>query len=94
MRKITLPNGREVEATDVDFKSIKEDWNEYELEDGSVLKFKTIVSSIIRTDDYDPMTGDPVYQTRSTSVVRVKVPEEMKYVPKKQLKREEGVEVV
>ena len=94
MRKITLPDGREVEATDVDFKSIKEVWNEYELEDGSVLKFKTIVSRVVRTEDYDLMTGDPVYQIHSTNISRVKVPEEMKYIPKKQSKRVEGVEVV
>lgn len=94
MRKLILPSGREVEATDIDFKSIKEDWNEYELEDGSVLKFKTIISSIIRTEDYDLITGDPIYRTRSTSIVRVKVPENMKYVSKKQTKKKEGMEVV
>lgn len=79
--KVRLPNGREIEAMDVDFETIKEDWNEYKLEDGTVLKFKTIVSSIIRTEDYDPMTGDPVYHVRSTNILRVKVPEELKRLP-------------
>ncbi len=93
--KVRLPNGREIEAMDVDFETIKEDWNEYKLEDGTVLKFKTIVSSIIRTADYDPMTGDPVYHVRSTNILRVKVPEEMKRLPvtRKPGGKEEGVEV-
>ncbi|MCK4475908.1 MAG: hypothetical protein KAU16_04200 [Methanophagales archaeon] len=93
--KVRLPNGREIEAMDVDFETIKEDWNEYKLEDGTVLKFKTIVSSIIRTADYDPMTGDPVYHVRSTNILRVKVPEEMKRLPatKKPGGEGEGVEV-
>ena len=88
-----LPNGREIEAMDVDFETIKEDWNEYKLEDGTVLKFKTIVSSIIRTADYDPMTGDPVYHVRSTNILRVKVPEEMKRLPVTRKPGGEGVEV-
>ncbi|MCW7071256.1 hypothetical protein B6V00_02135 [ANME-1 cluster archaeon ex4572_4] len=79
--KVRLPNGQEIEAMDVDFETVKEDWNEYKLEDGTVLRFKTIVSSIIRTENYDPMTGDPVYHVRSTNVLRVKVPPEMKRLP-------------
>jgi len=93
--KVRLPNGRELGAMDVDFETIKEDWNEYTLEDGTVLKFKTVVSSIIRTDDYDPMTGDPVYHVRSTNILRVKVLPEMKRLPaaRKPGKVGEGVEV-
>jgi len=93
--KVRLPNGREIEAMDVDFETKKEDWNEYKLEDGTVLKFKTVVSSIIRTEDHDPMTGDPVYHVRSTNILRVKVPEELKRLPaaKKPGGEEEGVEV-
>lgn len=93
--KVRLPNGRELGAMDVDFETIKEDWNEYALEDGTVLKFKTVVSSIIRTEDYDPMTGDPVYHVRSTNILRVKVLPEMKRLPeaRKPGKVGEGVEV-
>ena len=94
--KVRLPNGREVEAMGVDFETVKEDWNEYKLEDGTVLKFKTVVSSIIRTEDYDPMTGDPVYHIRSTNILRANVPEEMKRLPSgagKPSEKEEGMEV-
>lgn len=93
--KVRLPNGSEVEATDVDFETIREDWNEYKLEDGTVLKFKTVVSSIVRTEDYDPMSGDPVYHVRSTNILRVKVPDELKRLPASRKSGEvvEGVEV-
>ena len=93
--KVRLPNGREIGAMDVDFETIKEDWNEYTLDDGTVLKFKTVVSSIIRTEDYDPMTGDPVYHVRSTNILRVKVKPEIKRLPaaRKHGKAGEGVEV-
>ncbi|MHC1611564.1 MAG: hypothetical protein ACXQTW_08265 [Candidatus Methanospirareceae archaeon] len=93
--KVRLPNGSEVEATDVDFETVKEDWNEYKLEDGTVLKFKTVVSSIIRTENYDPMTGDPIYHVRSTNILRVKVPDELKRSPASRKSGEagEGMEV-
>ena len=94
--KVRLPNGREVEAMDVDFETVKEDWNEYKLEDGTILKFKTVVSSIIRTEDYDPMTGDPVYHIRSTNILRANVAEELKRLPSgagKPGEKEEGMEV-
>jgi hypothetical protein len=93
--KVRLPNGSEVEATNVDFETMQEDWNEYKLEDGTVLRFKTVVSSIIRTENYDPMTGDPVYHVRSTNILRVKVPDELKRLPasRKSSEEGEGVEV-
>ena len=81
---------------DVDFETVKEDWNEYKLEDGTVLKFKTVVSSIIRTEDYDPMTGDPVYHIRSTNILRANVAEGLKRLPGgtgKPGEKEEGMEV-
>jgi hypothetical protein len=93
--KVRLPNGSEVEAVNVDFKTLHEEWNEYQLEDGTVLKFKTVVSNIIRTESYDPMTGDPVYHVRSTNILRVNVPEEMKRLPasRKPGTEDAGVEV-
>ena len=93
--KVRLPNGSEVEATNVDFETVKEDWNEYKLEDGTVLRFKTVISSVIRTANYDPMTGDPVYHVRSTNILRVKVPEELKRLPASMKPGDEveGVEV-
>jgi len=76
--KLKLPNGREIQAVDIDFKSASENWNEYHLEDGTVLKFKTIVTGIIRTEDFDVTTGDPIYHVRSTNIIKVKVPEKLK----------------
>jgi hypothetical protein len=93
--KVRLPNGTEVEAMNVDFETVKEDWNEYKLTDGTILKFKTVVSNVIRTENYDPMTGDPVYHVRSTNILRVNVPSELKRLPasRKTGEADEGVEV-
>ena len=93
MRKIILPNGRKVEATSVDFDVEKEDWNKYILKDGSILKFKAVISSVIRTEEYDPNTGNPIYIIQSTNISQVNVPEDLRLINTKQIKKVEGMEV-
>lgn len=89
--KIRTPDGREVGAEDIDFEVMKEDWNEYKLKDGTTLRVKTVVTSIIRTEDHDPMTGDPTYIIKSGNMLRAIVPENLKRVPSP--KKSSGVEV-
>ena len=94
MREMVLPNGRKIEATNVDFDVEKEDWNKYILKDGSILKFKAVISSVIRTENYDPDTGKPIYIIQSTNISQVSVPEELRLINTKQTKKVEGVEVL
>lgn len=93
--KTTLPNGKEIKVINIDFETTKEDWNEYKLEDGTVLKFKAVVSSIVRTDNHDFVTGNPIYQIRSTNIVKIRVPEKLKRLPPKNNpnKKVSGMEV-
>jgi len=76
--KITLPDGKTVEAHSLDFKTNKEEWNEYQLEDGTTLKVKAIVIGIIRADSWNPITGDPFYRTESKLITRTLVPDKLK----------------
>ena len=69
------PKGMTI-AEDLRYKTIKEDWNEYELEDGSMLRVKIIAQKISRMLAKDKKTflytpeGEPVYNIRySVSVV-------------------------
>lgn len=46
---LKLPyKGKEVDATEVEFQTRKEDWNEYQLMDGSFVKIKLVVTDIFR----------------------------------------------
>jgi len=66
----------------VDFKVVKEDWNEYELADGTRLKVKLVLVDVLRMPDYSPL-GEPIYQIMSQNVVKcTHVPEELKRKPK------------
>lgn len=59
----------------LDFDRVgQEQWNVYNLADGSVLKTRLEVSSVARIDKYGP-DGDPVYFTQTQSLVRFKVSE-------------------
>lgn len=66
-----------VDAIEVDFKTKKEEWNEYEAGDGSTIRMKLVVSKIARTSDYDS-DGNPVYVIKSSNVVDVSCPESLK----------------
>jgi hypothetical protein len=45
----------------VDFKILREDWSNYRLADGTILKARLVVTKVIRTDQHDPTTGEPMY---------------------------------
>ena len=70
--------GREVEATIVDFRIEKEDWCEYQLLDGSHLRLRVVLSDVLRvTGEYDP-EGNPVYVTKSGNVLVVRAPDNLR----------------
>ena len=62
-------------TTAVDFERVgSERWNVYELSNGTVLRAKLEVTSILRTDRYGP-DGDPLYVVNNQPITRIKVPE-------------------
>lgn len=67
-----------VDGVDLDFRTLHEEWNEYETEDGSQIRVKLVVTEIIRTDQYDLQTDQPVYVVRSGNIVVTKAPDELK----------------
>jgi len=75
--KVNL-GGELVDAIRVDFTPIKEDWNEYKLDDGTILRIKLVLADVLRTEKYDPLTGDPHYIIKSTNIVTAIVPPNLK----------------
>lgn len=70
--------GSEVEATPVTPTSTSEHWNQYLLEDGSVVRMKLVATEFLKIDDEYDAEGNPVYVIRSTNVVAVESPDELK----------------
>lgn len=69
--------GQMVDGLDMDFKT-KEEWSIYELSDGTILRMKPVVTSIIKiVGQYDPQ-GNPLYMVQSSNVLGVSAPDELK----------------
>ena len=77
-----IPYGKgEVDATELDFQTRKEDWNEYQLMDGTAIKMKLVVSDIFKVPDEYDNEGNPVYVVRSRNVLVVRSPDNLKRKP-------------
>ncbi len=70
--------GRDVEATRVDFRIEREDWNEYQLMDGSHLRLRLVLSEVLRVEGEYDAEGNPVYVAKSGNVLTVRAPDNLK----------------
>ena len=78
MKKVELKIGdKTVDGTLVDFETLREEYNSYKLSDGSIIRMKTVVTNIIRTEEFTP-SGEPVYIVNSQNVLVADVPDELK----------------
>ena len=66
--------GREVEAAPIEVSQTSEKWNEYLLEDGTVIKMKLILKKILRVENEFDAEGNPVYVMQTTNVTSVTAP--------------------
>jgi hypothetical protein len=74
IKEVTFPDGVNRRIEELDFDIIKEDWNEYQLSDGSFLKLKAVVHKVawvVNDNDERQYTveGDPWIFVRSANQV-------------------------
>ena len=74
----TLPPPSDLERLklvqkELDFEAIKEVWNEYELEDGTKLRVRLVVTGVQRTSAYGT-DGDPLYNINSSAIGHFIIP--------------------
>ena len=72
-----LFEGKMVPADQLDFESEKEPWTVYKLEDGAILKLKTILGSVARLVDRYKADGEPIYVLGIGGVPILEVPREL-----------------
>jgi len=70
-RKTLALMGADVEVIDVPIKTSTEFFNEYTLEDGTVLKVKSSASSIVKVAGQTLPDGNPLFLVFTTPVVNV-----------------------
>jgi hypothetical protein len=69
--------GKKAKGKEIDFKLEKEEWNVYKLSDGTTLKVKTVVATIVRLNEYSPQ-GEPIYFINAAPAITADVPPELK----------------
>lgn len=76
-KKVNL-NGTIVEGTEIGFRPSGEHWNEYLLDDGTVVRIKLVLTSVVRVDGMYDDNGEPVYLVNSQNVMGVSSPEDLR----------------
>ncbi len=77
-KKTVEYQGRKVQGQSVDFTAKSENWQQYELEDGSQVKMKVVLLDVIRLVDEYNKNGDPVYQFSAQQIIGMTIPDELK----------------
>jgi len=62
---------KNIEIEDLEFKTLKENWNVYRLSDGLTVSMKCEVTQINRTRLFNEL-GEPIYTVNITSLFKVK----------------------
>jgi hypothetical protein len=69
--KVTVEiNGKRVEGETIGFKTVVEPWAEYILDDGSLIRFRSVATSFVKTDEKTP-DGRPIYLINSQNMLDV-----------------------
>jgi hypothetical protein len=73
--------GEEVEATPIEINQTSEQWNQYLLDDGTMIKMKLVATKVLRVDNKYDKEGNPVYFVQSTNVISVAAPDNLRKKP-------------
>jgi hypothetical protein len=76
--KIIGPDDKPYEGLYIPVRESHEVWNEYILEDGTVLRMKLVVTEVYRIEGLYDNDGNPVYQVKSSNVVAIRPPDSLK----------------
>jgi len=66
---------------ELNFRTIKEDWMNIKLEDGTVIRFKSVLVRVFETGEHDPITGEPIYRVEGQNIVVARSPDKLKGPP-------------
>jgi hypothetical protein len=68
------------ELEELDFEIVREPWNKYKLEDGSILRLKNAAIKTFKSSKFDQF-GKPIYSMGGTTLLTATVPKELLGTP-------------
>lgn len=84
--KLPAPDGTLIDAHEVPVLESTERWTDIKLEDGSVIRLKSIVLSVARLINRYDEEGNPMYVLKANQVMTVDVPEHLRQRQRSQTK--------
>ena len=69
--------GKQEQAIRIGFKIKEEEWNNYNLDDGTSMRMKTVVTDVVRLVSKIRKDGQPIYLVRSTNLVETVAPDNL-----------------
>jgi hypothetical protein len=78
IRRIPDPDGQEHEAERIGFRSSGDHFNEYLLDDGSVLRIKLVLTDVWKVKETYDALGNPVYLVEHSEVMAVDAPDDLR----------------
>jgi len=66
---------------ELDFRTIREEWMNIQLEDGTIIRFKSVLVRVFETGRTDPITGEPIYSVEGQNIVVARAPDELRGEP-------------
>lgn len=63
----------EIKYDNMHYKTLAEEWNEYRIDDGSVVRLKATITRIAKTKKFD-LNGDPVYLIDNNVMLQIRPP--------------------
>lgn len=71
----------EFEGTPIGISESTERWSEAILEDGTVIRYKTVLLEVARVEGQYDRDGNPIYFAKSNTVMSVNAPDNLKNPP-------------
>jgi hypothetical protein len=80
-QKVQGPDGKMHDAESVGFQTGGEYWNEYLLDDGTLIRMKPVVADFLKLDGFFDQEGNPLYVVKAQNVIVVNAPEDKRKRP-------------
>ena len=76
--KVQAPDGKIVDAVEVEIAESSEKWTEITLTDGTTIRTKPVILSVLRLENVYDQEGNPVYQLKANQVMVASSPDNLK----------------
>lgn len=77
-RVVRGPDGVDKNAVEISYRVTGEHWNEYLVDDGTVIRLKPVVTQVLRIEGEFDQNGDPLYFLQSTNIMSISAPDELR----------------